>query len=124
MHDVFVVGDGLDIESHLQDSIENGDFEMASIKTSPKRFKKNTIVAYRINDTYCHPECADEWPGEGEAIFADAVELVDNGLYFPGEYHNDITDRTIDTTCCIGCGQWFNDDDRLDGIEAVASKHK
>jgi hypothetical protein len=117
MDDVFVIGDGPDIEASLQDEIRSS--EMA------KRFKKNTIVAYRINDSYCHPECADEWPGQGEAIFASDVTLESDGnLYFPGEYHNDITDRDIDTTCCIGCGQWFNDDNRFEGIEIVVNKVK
>lgn len=95
------------------------------------RFKKNTIIAYRIErgsayPLYCHPECVDtDFPGEGEAIFASEIELVDgDGMYFPGEYHIEVTDRTIDNTCCGSCGQWFNNDDRLAGLEEAVKQFR
>jgi hypothetical protein len=89
-------------------------------------FKKDTIVAYRMQENcYCHPECADEWPGQGEAITASELVLEeDENIYFPGEYHGESTDRSVDNICCIGCGQWFNEDDRLAGVEAVVSRAK
>jgi len=92
------------------------------------RYKKTTIVAYRIpsdpRPLSCHPECVDQdFPGEGEAVTASELVLEeDDTLYFPGEYHNCWSDRYIDTTCCGSCGQWFNDDDRLAGVEAVARR--
>jgi len=93
------------------------------------RFKKNSIIAYRIGKSgdyplYVHPECVDaDFPGQGEAIFASEIELGGDGdLYFPGEYSGDGFDKSIHNTCCGGCGQWFNDDDRLAGIEAVVNK--
>ena len=88
------------------------------------RFKHNSIIAYRIGRSgayplYVHPECADEsFPGEGEAVFAQDIVLgADDALYFPGEYTGDGFDKPIHNTCCGGCGLWFDDDDRLDGLE-------
>ncbi len=57
------------------------------------RFKKNSIIAYRIGKSgdyplYVHHECVDaDFPGEGEAIFVADLELdSDKNLYFSGEY--------------------------------------
>ncbi len=93
------------------------------------RFKKNSVIAYRIGERgnyplYVHPECVDtDFPGEGEAIFAADLELGgDDSLSFPGEYSGEWSDHSIDNTCCGGCGQWFNGDDRLAGVEAVVNK--
>jgi len=93
------------------------------------RFKKNSIIAYRIGESgnhplYVHPECVDaDFLGQGEAIFAADLELGDDkNLYFPGEYSGEWGDHSIDTICCGGCGQWFNGDDRLAGVEMVVNK--
>ncbi|MBO0796309.1 MAG: hypothetical protein J2P36_35915 [Ktedonobacteraceae bacterium] len=96
----------------------------------PDCFKRNTIIAYRIGEKssplYCHPECVDQdFPGEGEAIFAHDIEIgTEESLFFPGEDHGEVTDKSIDTTCCGGCGQWFDDDDRLDGLKDCLKKWK
>ena len=92
-------------------------------------YKKNTIVAYRIPSNprplYAHPECADrDFLGEGEAIVVADLEVRDMTLYFPGEYSNEWSDRSIDLTCCAGCGQWFNDDNHFDGVEGVVKAAK
>lgn len=96
----------------------------SSVRAMVYRFKRNTVVAYRMQENcYCHPECADEWPGQGQAITASELVLEeDENIYFPGEYTANCTDRSVGNICCIGCGQWFNEDNRLAGVEAVVSR--
>lgn len=105
------------------------------------RYKKNSIIAYRIGErgaypAYVHPLCVDKYfPGEGEAIFAQNIVLGnDDCLYFPGEYRNEWEDRSIHTTCCGGCGQWFDEGGSLDiggledavkqGLRLASGKHQ
>ena len=89
-------------------------------------YKKTSIIAYRIGDVgtsplYVHPECVDkDFPGEGEPVFAQDIVLGEDGcVYFPGECHNEWEDRSVHTTCCGGCGQWFDEGGSLDidGLE-------
>lgn len=51
MHDVFVVGDGLDIESHLQDSIRSGEFEMAT--RTKKTAEQKPIIGIQVITMTC-----------------------------------------------------------------------
>lgn len=82
---------------------------------------ERVIVAYRIAEMYVHPQCAAEWPGEGEAIFLDEVEAHEGEWYFPGEWHGDsMGDRPIDYRCCLGCGQWLEDIENI--VEARRGK--
>jgi len=90
------------------------------------RYKKNSIGGYSIHQNsprslYSHSQCIDEdFPGEGEPIFAqDSVLGGDDSLSFPGEYHNEYTDRSIWNTCCADCGQWFDDEHMMAGLEDV-----
>lgn len=93
-------------------------------------FVATSRIACRIgpgSSLYVHLACAErEFAGSGEAIAASEIVLGDDGnLYFPGEYTNEVTDRTIETTCCSGCGRWLNEDGHLDGLEPfVKSLHQ